>query len=229
VVRREPVGQDGVDPLGDRSANPYRRRRPDWPRSFSERAEEVRETSQLIPMLALDSPIDAEIKVKKMDAARRQLKTAVRLWFDDSDPVSVHTLALAAYGILHTIPRKRGESGLLFDSFAIKKEMRNDWAKLLREQANFFKHADRDPEGEVSFALFANEVFILFSIMALSKMGEPLELEERAFLGWHSMMRPHLVKEELRNNLPPVAIEQFRGMSGRQFFEEFSRFCAGFI
>jgi hypothetical protein len=32
-------------------------------------------------------------------------------------------MAGAAYGILHKIARKRGASGLLFDSFVIKKEM----------------------------------------------------------------------------------------------------------
>src|SRR5207245_10811773 len=36
---------------------------------------------------------NAKITVTKLDAARRQLRTAIRLWFEEGDPVSIHTLA----------------------------------------------------------------------------------------------------------------------------------------
>jgi hypothetical protein len=34
-----------------------------------------------------------KIKISKLEAARRQLDTAIRLYFMESDSVSVHTLA----------------------------------------------------------------------------------------------------------------------------------------
>jgi hypothetical protein len=47
------------------------------------------------------------LTIGKLDAARRQLSTAITLWFGSDDPVSIHTLAHAAYEIIHTVSRKR--------------------------------------------------------------------------------------------------------------------------
>jgi hypothetical protein len=58
----------------------------------------------------------AKITVTKLDAAKRQLRTALRLWFDDGDPVSIHTLLAAAHEIIHTLYRRKGLRDLLFDS-----------------------------------------------------------------------------------------------------------------
>jgi hypothetical protein len=46
-----------------------------------------------------------KIKISKLDAARRQLDTAIRLYFMEGDPVSVHTLAAAAFEILKDLVR----------------------------------------------------------------------------------------------------------------------------
>jgi hypothetical protein len=91
------------------------------------------------------------ITLSKLEAASRQLRTAITLWFDEGDPVSVHTLAFAAYEIFHTVSAHRDpyRRDLLFDSDWIKDEYRRDWNKHIRREANFFKHGDRDPEGSI--------------------------------------------------------------------------------
>ena len=38
------------------------------------------------------------ITVSKLDAAKRQLETVIRLYFFDGDPVSIHTLTSAVLG-----------------------------------------------------------------------------------------------------------------------------------
>jgi len=43
--------------------------------------------------------IKPKLKISKLDAAKRQLETAIRLYFNEADPVSVHTLAGAAHTI----------------------------------------------------------------------------------------------------------------------------------
>ena len=55
-------------------------------------------------------------KIKKIDAARRQLLTAIEVWFLDGDPVSIHSLAHAPHEIIHRLFRNQGGSALLFDS-----------------------------------------------------------------------------------------------------------------
>jgi hypothetical protein len=51
---------------------------------------------------------DTKIVVTKLDAARRQLKTAIKLWFEDGDPVAIHTLIVAAYEIIDILAGAKG-------------------------------------------------------------------------------------------------------------------------
>src|SRR5438045_2665233 len=87
------------------------------------------------------------IRISKLDAARRQLQTAISLWFNDGDPVAIHTLAAAAYEIIHAVSATRDPNrrDLLFDSLVVKDEYRREANAWFRGPANFFKHADRDP------------------------------------------------------------------------------------
>jgi hypothetical protein len=48
------------------------------------------------------------IKISKLDAARRQLDTAIELWFHDGDPISIHTLTSAAFEIIQDLNKKHG-------------------------------------------------------------------------------------------------------------------------
>ena len=95
-----------------------------------------------------------ELKISKLDAARRQLETVVRLYFSSGDPVSIHTLTSAAYNILKDINKKRGGTPLLlkeqFISF-VKPEYQKLVKEKLNEAENFFKHADRDHDAVINF------------------------------------------------------------------------------
>jgi hypothetical protein len=54
--------------------------------------------------------VNREFKVSKLDAAKRQLETVIRLYFSNGDPVSIHTLTAAAYNVLrrrHETKRRR--------------------------------------------------------------------------------------------------------------------------
>src|SRR3954447_21828987 len=96
-----------------------------------------------------------KLKLTKVEAARRQLRTAIELWFAEGDPVSIHTLAFAAYEIFHFISKKRNPSrrDLVFDSRIVKDKYRKQWNDIIKREANFFKHADRDADGTIDFAL----------------------------------------------------------------------------
>lgn len=52
----------------------------------------------------------AEILVTKLGAARRLLRSAVRLYFHAEDELAVHTVASAAYGILKDLKKQRGQN-----------------------------------------------------------------------------------------------------------------------
>src|SRR5262245_51955519 len=85
--------------------------------------------------------------ITKLEAARRQLETALHLYFQESDPVSIHSLAAASHEVLTNISRKT-ESGtqMIFDLVSewTKEEYRKEVRRKLHDAQNFFKHADQD-------------------------------------------------------------------------------------
>ena len=87
-----------------------------------------------------------KIRISKLDAARRQLETAVRLYFSEADPVSIHTLTSAAYQILADINRSNGGQPMLKEQIPtwVRPDAKEESKRRLNEAANFFKHADRD-------------------------------------------------------------------------------------
>ncbi|HEV3236877.1 MAG TPA: hypothetical protein VGZ25_07805 [Gemmataceae bacterium] len=90
------------------------------------------------------------IPIKKLEAARSQLETAVLLFFEDGDPLSIHTLTCAAYDIIDGVNKHRGRKEMWVKGGYAKlpgRRTRNE----LNEVQNFLKHADRDPEGTLDF------------------------------------------------------------------------------
>jgi hypothetical protein len=54
---------------------------------------------------------EVSVFINKLEAARRQLDTAIRLTFANEDALAIHTLAAAAYRILRDILHERGQHG----------------------------------------------------------------------------------------------------------------------
>ena len=96
----------------------------------------------------------ATIKIGKLDAARRQLETAVRLYFSEADAVSIHTLVSAAYQVLSDVNKAHGGEPMLKEQIPtwVSPDATAESKRLLNEAANFFKHADRDHDEVLEFA-----------------------------------------------------------------------------
>jgi hypothetical protein len=146
----------------------------------------------------------SKIRVKKLEAALRQLDTAIELWFGDGDAVSVHTLASAAHEVVHSILEKRYPPGqgpeLLFNSLVIKDEGRSQWIRLLKKPQNFFKHADKDPdpEGSIEFFPDGTEMFILVTLQGLGHLSVSYSVPQAAFLAWYPYHHPELLSSKGR-------------------------------
>jgi hypothetical protein len=156
------------------------------------------------------------ITITKMDAARRQLATAIELWFEDSDPVSIHTLAFAAHEIIYRRFEKLGHKGMVFDAPFIDGALSKLFRQKFAENANFFKHHNRAEE-TVDFNPELNEVIFMTSIMGLITMSEALTLQEDAFHKWTLFSRPELFPEDSRPKQIPV--ELLRDWNKKQFFK----------
>lgn len=82
------------------------------------------------------------ITVTKMEAARRQLQTAIGLWAAEGEPVSIHTLAYSAHQVVHDLNRKAKGPHMLLDMPNIRKDRQSEFISMIKRDANFFKHAD---------------------------------------------------------------------------------------
>jgi hypothetical protein len=89
--------------------------------------------------------------ITKEEAARRQLETAIALFFCENDEISVHVLASSAAQILTDVCKAKNIVSFR-DTFVdhIKPQYRSWAVPKLKEAYNFFKHADRDASGPLS-------------------------------------------------------------------------------
>lgn len=92
-----------------------------------------------------------DFEVTKLDAARRQLETAIWLLFENADAVSVYTLTFAAFGILKDVGKHRKVGRVLevADEIAASTP-KNEFWNAFNKTGNFFKHANKDPKGILS-------------------------------------------------------------------------------
>jgi hypothetical protein len=83
-----------------------------------------------------------DMNINKLDAAKSQIATAIWLYFEDFDPVSVHTLVMAASEIIDWIYDSRGTPAMRHQWLAaIVPDRRKEVSDALNKASNFFKHA----------------------------------------------------------------------------------------
>jgi len=155
--------------------------------------------------------MNAALQISKLDAARRQLETAVTLYFNWGDPVSIHTLTSAARNILANLCDHRNiKPLLLLESLIddlVKPDRRKEFRTKVREAENFFKHADRDPDTTLKFNSASSEFMLLEAVeiyFPLTSEHPPLFHLYRAW--W--MLQNH----EALMDLPPHLKQSMSGI-----------------
>lgn len=163
------------------------------------------------------------VSVQKIEAAKCQLNTAIKLWFANADQISVHTLACAAYQIIHDINIEKKGAELLLDSSVINKEFRKEYINEMRKAMRFFKHAnnDPDPNGIVDFAPAITDLFILFAIIGLERFGEHRSKMTTAFVLFYAINNPHLVAKEFSDRFKVESVANLPAVSKGVFLEQF--------
>jgi len=143
------------------------------------------------------------VAISKIEAAFRQLKTAILLYFSNGDEVAIHTLAYASHEILHQLAKAKGIKGG-FDAKNIEKLGKGIPAReaqaFLGVSAGFFKHAGRDANDVHHFPPEVNEHFLNEAVtLHVELTGE--YHEEFECLRFAVMLRnPHLVNKDA---MPP--------------------------
>ncbi|CAE6886718.1 hypothetical protein R75471_02125 [Paraburkholderia domus] len=138
------------------------------------------------------------MRVTKIDAARRQLITAIRLFFDHGDPVSVYSLASNAWEVIDVLCTSAG-----VDSFSKQTRENLPAGQTLKHYINqpcrnFFKHADQDPNPDSSVELLEANVsaivFLAVEDYIRFRQGGPVEAQ--VFQVWFIAVSPEKVSED---------------------------------
>jgi hypothetical protein len=131
--------------------------------------------------------------IAKLDAAKRQLAVAIRLFFNYADPVAIHTLAAAAYQILYDLSKGHGVIGVVKGNPNVRKDKRAEWERIANQAQNFFKHADRDPLGKFNFEPEITCFFLFDAVSLYAQMTNQPFLEGTVYLSWFTVKYDHFL------------------------------------
>lgn len=125
-----------------------------------------------------------EIKVSKIEAAERQLSEAIRLFFEERDPVAIHALASGAAQIAADLAKKIGLSSPLRDTEYLSGEHKRQWLRGIKSAENFFKHADRDAGEVFLLPTDVTRLFLSEAAVTLQAIGSTGTVEMEIYQIW---------------------------------------------
>jgi len=139
----------------------------------------------------------AKIKVTKIEAARRQIDTAIRMLFGAEDPIAVLTLISAAERILRDIGAQKNAPIHQLHLEMLKPGTEKEFWSMVNRPANFLKHADKDPDDILdNIDEKLNDIKIFISCLYYTDLQFTRSIEMDTFLTWFFVVNPHFINEE---------------------------------
>ena len=149
------------------------------------------------------------ISISKIDAAKRQLHTAIELWFRDGDPVSIHTLVSAAQEILLPIAKAKKTFLGVFDTIYIVPGKEEEYFAWMRIHQNFFKHGSIDPDETIMFNPEADDGLIRTVIQVYAGVAGMVSPLMNAYILRFLFSHPHLHNSDPFPQISPGMKRQF--------------------
>lgn len=154
------------------------------------------------------------LQLTKINVAEALIKTAVRLFFEDGDPVPVYSLANAAREILTSVGTHEGVTTLLHALAARDGKTLQELTTESRKIANFFKHADRDPEATIEFREDEVDALLAVACQDFGRITGGMPVEAQIYEVWvYSLAYAKVSEAPLRGQrIIKLAIRQFPGI-----------------
>lgn len=164
------------------------------------------------------------MKLDKAEVARRQLGTALALFLDDLDPVSVHALACGGGEIAEHLTRKVGAVAFSTHAHAIFPDLKPKDIRRFRNQFwNSFKHAtthkgeDRDDRTLLKrFNDLQNDHALFVGWYDYMMATRRLPIEAQIFQVWYFALYPKKLNPTVDRAPYRKAFPKLRKMSRRQ-------------
>lgn len=140
----------------------------------------------------------------KLEIARRQLGTALALFLEDGDPVSVHCLACGGGEIAETLTEKAGREPFSAHALGVVPDLTRDSLRRTRNRYwNAFKHAlthagmeRRDEEIIAQFTDEKNDHVLFVGWYDLALAAGNMPIEAQAFQAWYFARFPEKLADE---------------------------------
>ena len=162
----------------------------------------------------------ASVKVTKVQVASAQLDAAIELFFLSDNAVAVHTLTAAAYNVLRDLARRDDmdfpfiKTGFIA---TLKESEKNKVIAFFNAPENFFKHADRDPDGVLEFDPQLTELMLMDACSYFKEQPDFKPKHFDAIKAWAGSLRADVSKES-PEGLATLAIIQGLKAAGKQQF-----------
>ncbi|MBK8528143.1 MAG: hypothetical protein IPL57_14055 [Rubrivivax sp.] len=164
-------------------------------------------------------------QVTKLEVATRTLAAAIRLFFERGDGIAVHTLAAAAQALIRDLATAKGMpyTSILHDHPEVRPEDRKRWINGINAPRNFFKHADKDPDGVFDFDHDENILVLMDANAVITQLSQDLPMENSVFAGWFATKYPQM-RAAYKTN--PVGDYCSRNSIGAEDFAQFREMCS---
>ena len=166
-------------------------------------------------------PKTSPVTFTKLDAARRQINTAVWLWFNGADAVSVHTLAAAAHRIILNLSGTAETPPLPFDPANLPAGVT---AKMFAKAHTFLEPAPEDPDKVIQLDPIWTELYLFVVISAYTEFA----IDDDSYHPLMSalMLRVRICRPEVfRPNVLPglnrgTNVERIKKLSKAEFLKQ---------
>lgn len=124
--------------------------------------------------------------IDKFDVVRRQMREAVRLFFEQKDLVVIHTIIASSHQILFDLGRQKGIDSAIKNTSALRNNDMQQFLKTINYPYNFFKHADRDSDSKINIGPLERFTadFLMDAIVMLQRLSGDIPLEAKVYWFW---------------------------------------------
>ena len=166
----------------------------------------------------------AKIRVNKIEAARRQIDTGIRMLFSKEDPVAIETLAMAALRIVRDLAAKKDDSYMhKVTKTIIKPGMEKKFWRQMQAPANFLKHADKDPDGILdNLDEEANEGTLFLACLFYQDLGNQYTQEMITLVAWYMALHPEFLRDDANTRFRQPFEEASLDVRGKSRAEQLS-------
>ncbi len=157
--------------------------------------------------------------VTKQSVAQSQLESAIWLWFNDGDPVAIHTLAAAAHDCFHALVEHAEKPT---DWQAWLKTKSKQFREKMPIAQNFFKHGKMKLKGKLRYPTIQGEMLMMDAVscyeLLFQKLTPLMKLYGTCFLYEH----PSIIAEDaLPKMMKDAEIHQLTDSTRHEFYLRF--------